>query len=158
MIADIATLRARRADELRRLITALQHHADLARRFELVLSVPGIGERTALALILRMRNWARSAANRRRRRRRRPVRPAERPLDRRDPHRRWPQPVTPFALRRRLPAAFRWNAALKALYRRLVDRGKPHAVALVACARKLLIFANTVVARGTPWTEKPTTP
>jgi len=26
-------------------------------------------------------------------------------------------------------------------------------VALVACARKLLIFAKTVVARGTPWTE-----
>jgi transposase len=53
------------------------------------------------------------------------------------------------------PAAFRWNAALKALYRRLADRGKPHTVALVACARKLLIFANTVVARGTPWTERP---
>ena len=27
--------------------------------------------------------------------------------------------------------------------------------AFAACARKLLIFANTVVARGTPWTEKP---
>ena len=55
-----------------------------------------------------------------------------------------------------LPAAFRWNPALKALYRRLVERGKPHTVALVACARKLLVFANTVVARGTPWTERPT--
>jgi hypothetical protein len=31
-------------------------------------------------------------------------------------------------------------------------RGKAHPAALVACARKLLIFANTVVARGTPWT------
>jgi hypothetical protein len=29
--------------------------------------------------------------------------------------------------------------ALKALYRRLVERGKPHTVALIACARKLLI-------------------
>jgi len=28
-------------------------------------------------------------------------------------------------------------------------------VALVACARKLLVFANTVVARGTPWIERP---
>ena len=27
--------------------------------------------------------------------------------------------------------------------------------ALVACARKMLIFANTVVARGTPWCEEP---
>ena len=30
-----------------------------------------------------------------------------------------------------------------------------HAAALIACARKLLIYANTVVQRGTPWTEKP---
>ena len=57
-----------------------------------------------------------------------------------------------------LPAAFRWNPALKALYRRLVARGKPHAVALVACARKLLVFPNTVVARGTPWEQRPATP
>ena len=31
--------------------------------------------------------------------------------------------------------------------------GKAHNVALIACARKLLIYANTVVERGTPWTE-----
>ena len=28
---------------------------------------------------------------------------------------------------------------------------------LVACARKLLIFADTVVARGTPWVDQPVT-
>jgi hypothetical protein len=27
-------------------------------------------------------------------------------------------------------------------------------VTLVACARKVLVFANTVVARGTPWKER----
>jgi transposase len=53
-----------------------------------------------------------------------------------------------------LPAAFRWNPALKALYARLIARGKCHKSALVACARKLLIFANTVVQRGTPWTDR----
>ena len=53
-----------------------------------------------------------------------------------------------------LPAAFRWNTALIALYARLTGRGKPHKAALIACARKLLIYANTVVQRGTPWTEK----
>jgi transposase len=52
--SDIERLQTRRADELERLIAALRDHADLARRFVLVLSVPGIGERTALALILRM--------------------------------------------------------------------------------------------------------
>ena len=53
-----------------------------------------------------------------------------------------------------LPASFRWNPALKAMYARLIARGKPHKSALVACARKLLIFANTVLARGTPWTSQ----
>ena len=37
------------------------------------------------------------------------------------------------------------------LYKRLRAAGKEHKVAVVACARKLLIFANAVVARGTPW-------
>jgi transposase len=54
-----------------------------------------------------------------------------------------------------LPAAFRWNAALIAHCTRLTARGKAHNSALIACARKLLIYANTVVQRGTPWTEKP---
>ncbi len=45
-----------------------------------------------------------------------------------------------------LPAAFRWNPALMDLYRCLTGRGKPHAVALVACARKLLIFVDRVKA------------
>jgi transposase len=53
-----------------------------------------------------------------------------------------------------LPAAFRWNKALIALYTRLTARGKAHNSALIACARKLIIYANTVVQRGTPWTEK----
>ena len=50
-----------------------------------------------------------------------------------------------------LPAAFRWNQALIDLYARLTARGKTHNAALVACARKLLIYANAVVQRGTPW-------
>jgi transposase len=54
-----------------------------------------------------------------------------------------------------LPAAFRWNRALIALYQRLIAAGKAHNAALIACARKLLIYANTVVQRGTPWTERP---
>jgi transposase len=50
------------------------------------------------------------------------------------------------------PGVFRWNQQLKAIYDRLIAKGKTHKVALIACARKLLIFANAVVARGTPWT------
>ncbi len=51
---DIARLKARRTSELARLVKALRAHADLARRFDLVHSVPGIGKRTVLALVIRM--------------------------------------------------------------------------------------------------------
>lgn len=54
-----------------------------------------------------------------------------------------------------LPASFRWNPQLIAMYRRLIAVGKKHKRALIACARKLLIFANTVVARGMPWIAQP---
>ena len=54
-----------------------------------------------------------------------------------------------------LPASQRWNPQLIALYQRLRAAGKEHKRALIACARKLLIYANTVVARGTPWSAQP---
>jgi transposase len=38
----------------------------------------------------------------------------------------------------------------------LSQLSREQAAALIACARKLLIFANTVVQRRTPWTEKST--
>jgi transposase len=54
-----------------------------------------------------------------------------------------------------LPASMRWNPQLIAFYKRLIAAGKLHKHALVACARKLLIFVNTVVARGTAWQNQP---
>jgi transposase len=48
-------------------------------------------------------------------------------------------------------AAYRWNKALVAFRQRLQAAGKSHKQAIVACARKLLIYANTVLARDTPW-------
>jgi transposase len=45
-------------------------------------------------------------------------------------------------------------AALNPSYGLVAD-GKAHKSALVACARKLLIYANTVVQRGRPWIERP---
>ena len=53
-----------------------------------------------------------------------------------------------------LPAAFQWNPALVSLYSRLIAKGKSHKVALVACARKLIVFANTVLQRQSPWTPQ----
>ena len=40
-----------------------------------------------------------------------------------------------------------------ALYDRLVKAGRPHAVAIIACVRKMIIYANTVLARDTAWDD-----
>ena len=52
--SDIRRLKARRTAQLRIIAKHLRGHDDLASRLELVMSIPGIGERTALALIIRM--------------------------------------------------------------------------------------------------------
>lgn len=47
--------------------------------------------------------------------------------------------------------ATRCNPPLRALYRRLVARGKTHKQALTACMRKLLVLLNSMLKSGTPW-------
>ncbi len=152
--SDIRRLRARRTAQIRTIAKHLRVHDDLARRLDLVLSIPGIGERTALALIIRMpelgqisREEATALAG-----------PA--PFDNDSGLHRGQRQIAGGRGRLRkslfaaaLPAAFRWNKALMALYARLIAKGKAHNAALIACARKLLIYANTVVQRGTPWVE-----
>lgn len=48
-------------------------------------------------------------------------------------------------------SATRFNPAIRALYRRLREAGKPPKVALVACMRKLLTIANAILRDGVPW-------
>ena len=48
-------------------------------------------------------------------------------------------------------AAVRSNPPIKAFYERLVGKGKPKKVALVACMRKLLVTCNAVVRDGQAW-------
>ena len=152
VLASIRREQMRRLVEIKRLIADLCTHEDLARRYRLALSVPSVGERTALAIVIRMpelgqisREQAASLAG-----------------------------LAPFVhqsgkwrgqthigggrgrLRRSLFAAafagaHHWNPALIALNTRLRARGMSHTSAIVACARKLLVIVNAVVARGTPW-------
>jgi transposase len=156
VIADIKRLKVRRAAEMARVAKALRDHEDLARRLDLVLSVPGIGERTALAIIVRMPELGRIS------REEAAALAGLAPFDddSGDHHGQRHIAGGRGRLRRSLfaaalPAAFRWNPQVKVFYERLVAAGKPHNLALTACARKLLVYANTVVQRGTPWTEKP---
>ena len=152
---DIARSKARRAALIRHIAKQLRAHPDLAARFDLVLSIPGIGERTALALIIRMPELGRVS------REEAAALAGLAPFDNDSGQHRGQRHIAGGRARLRrsmfkaaLPAAFRWNTALVALYARLIAAGKHHNAALIACARKLVIYANTVVQRGTPWTEK----
>lgn len=156
VLGDIARLKVRRLTQIRHLARQLRAHRDLAVRFDLVLSIPGIGERTALALLIRMPELGQVS------REEAAALAGLAPFDNDSGQQRGQRRIAGGRARLRrslfaaaLPAAFRWNNALIALYKRLIARGKVHNAALIACARKLLIYANTVVQRGTPWTEKP---
>jgi transposase len=151
---QVDALQRRREAELARLQAAIRHHHDLARRLDLIASVDGIGLRTALTLLILMpelgsvsREQAAALAG-------------LAPFDNESADRKGQRHIDGGRDRVRralfnaaLPAAYRWNDNLKAQYQRLRQRGKLHKPALVACARKLVVFANAVILRGSPWTK-----
>jgi transposase len=137
---------------LKDLMAAIRRHRDLSARFDLIESVDGIGERTALAILVRLPEIGRLT------REEVAALVGVAPYD--DDSGEWHGTRHIAGGRGRLrwsvvaaafPASKRWNRELVTFYDRLRAKGKLHKVALIACARKLLIFVNTVVARGTPW-------
>ena len=50
--------------------------------------------------------------------------------------------------------AKRCNPIIRGLYERLIARGKPHKVAIVACMRKMLIILNSMARNNAPWDPK----
>jgi transposase len=155
---EIGRLKLLMRREFKQLTAAIRQHPDLAKRLDLITSVEGLGPRTAVAILVRMpeigsltREEAAALAG-------------LAPYDADSGKRLGARHIAGGRERLRtslyaasLPAAFKWNPQIIALYRRLTAAGKSHKAALVACARKLLIFANTVVARGTPWVSKTAT-
>jgi transposase len=141
--------------ELKELVAAIRQHRDLAERLDLIESVDGVGLKTAVAILVRMpeigrltREQVASLAG-------------LAPFDDESGTHVGIRHIAGGRERLRgslykaaLSAAFHWNPQLIALYRRLIAAGKLHKVALIACARKLLIFVNTVVERGTPWVSE----
>jgi transposase len=156
VLGDVVRLDARRSAELQRIISALRMHEDLARRFDLVLSIPGIGERTAVTIVVRLPELGR--LNREQIAALAGLAPFDDDSGTRRGQRRTiggRSQLRCALYKAALPASHRWNQALMRLYATLRAKGKLHKVALVACARKLLIYANTVVQRGTPWVTRP---
>ena len=52
--------------------------------------------------------------------------------------------------------ATRMNPKIKPFYERLVAKGKPHKVAMIASMRKLLLMLNAMVRDNRPWSVEPT--
>jgi transposase len=153
--ASIRREQMRRLVELKRLADAVRGYPDLAARLQLILSVPSVGERTGLALLIRMpelgqvtRGEAAALAG---------LAPFVRQSG------KWQGQARIGGGRSRLrrslfaaafPGAYHWNKPLMRLHERLRARGASHTSAIVACARKLLVQVNAVVARGTPWENR----
>jgi transposase len=138
--------------ELKQLVEVGRRHRDLAERLDLIASIDGIALRTATAILVRLpeiggisREQAAALAG---------LAPYDNDSGDQDGARHIAggrERLRNSLYAAALAASFRWNAELIELYKRLTAAGKEHKVALTACARKLLIFANAVVARGTPW-------
>src|SRR3984893_17391261 len=148
----MARLEKREKIELKALVAAIRAHRDLAERLDLIESVDGIGLPTAVAILVRLPEIGRIT------REQAAALAGVAPYDDDSGEQVGIRHIDGGRERLRralytaaLPASFRWNPQLMALYGRLIAAGKEHKRALIACARKLLIFANTVVARGTPW-------
>jgi len=153
---DIARLEKREKAELKVLVASIRKHRDLARRLELINSIDGIGLPTAVAILVRLPEIGRVT------REQAVALAGLAPYDDDSGEQVGVRHIEGGRKRLRravytasLAASFRWNPQLIQLYQRLRAAGKEHKQALVACARKMLIFANTVVARGTPWDDEP---
>jgi transposase len=153
---EIARFKKLHKTELKSLVSAIRQYRDLAERLDLISSVDGIGLITAVAILVRMPEIGRIS------REQAAALAGVAPYDDDSGDSIGVRHIDGGRKRLRgalycaaLPASQRWNPQLIALYQRLRATGKEHKRALIACARKLLIFANTVVARGTPWTAQP---
>jgi transposase len=152
---DIASLEARRANEIARLTAQIRTNDALARRLDLIDSVKGVGLRTALAILVRLpelgsmsREEAAAMAG---------LAPYDNDSGKMAGKRRVAGGRS--RLRKSLyMAAFsatQWNPDIKTFYTRLRKAGKEHLVAIIASARKLIVTVNAIVKKGTPWTMKP---
>jgi transposase len=126
----------------------------LQARFDILLSIPGVGDVTAFAMLVEMpelggleHRCAASLAG---------LAPIARDSGQHRGKRFIRGGRAPLRQALDLPAlvAVRFDAAMKARYDALLAAGKPPKVALVAIMRKLLILANALLRDGRTWTPK----
>lgn len=149
--AHSLTLRALKARLLVKVVEIIKAHADLAARFKLLLTLPGVGPVVAASALIRMpelgsmdRGQAASLLG-------------TAPFARDSGQYKGQRFISGGRGRPRRMfyiaalAARRCDPTLRAFGERLEAAGKPPKVVLVAIMRKLVEAANIVLARGTAW-------
>jgi transposase len=148
MREDLKRLMLQKREAIKALVKKVRVHDDLASKLDLLFSIQGIGEPTALMLVIRMpelgkitREEAASLLG---------VAPFDHESGQCKGQRRTGAGRTSlFAAVQ--AAARQWNPQLIAFYDRLIAKGKHHNTAIIACTRKMIIYANTVLAQNRAW-------
>lgn len=132
----------------------IKDHPDLRRRFEILISIPGISNTTAATLLVEMpelgtlqpRQTASLAG----------LAPVTRQSGTRrgKAHIRGGRATLRQALYMPALVAARFNPDLKAVYTRLKNAGKPPKVAITAIMRKLIITANALLRDNRKWAHQ----
>ena len=132
----------------------LQTDPELVARFEILVSIPGVGALTAITMLIEMPELGQleskqvaSLAG---------LAPQARDSGqyRGKRHIRGGRAVLRQALYMPALVATRFNVDLKAKYQALVTAGKPPKVAITAIIRKLIILANTLLKAERKWINK----
>jgi len=149
LLKDIALEIARLEAAIAGLIKATPHFTELA---EIIESVPGLAEVTSAGLIAAMPELGQMGNNAA------AALLGAAPYDNDSGKRRGERHIQGGRRRVRnlfymacMGAATRHNPVLKAFYDRLIAKGKPKKVAIVACMRKLIVILNVMIARGKKW-------
>jgi len=157
--ADIKALEKRRKAELSKLEADVRKDQAMAKRLDLLLSIPCVGGRTAIGLLIRMPELG--SLSREQAARLAGLAPCLNDTAKRTGERHIQggrAKVRKTIFMAAFTGAMQWNHDLMTFYRRLIAKGKAHTEAITACSRKLLILANTILARQSPWQNREVTP
>jgi transposase len=150
--SEIAAVRRAIASELKALEKAARRYPDLALNLDLAVTVPGVGMRTALTMVIRVPELGTLG------REKAACLVGVAPFDDDTADRKGERHIQGGRTRARkalflsaFSGAIHHNPWLGHIYKRLLALGKSHKCAIIACARKLIGLLDAIFARKTPW-------
>lgn len=138
-----------------KLSEAIDKDDTLQKSLQLLMSIPGVGETTAVSLLSYLKELG--SVNKRQIAALSGLAPMNNDSGKFEGKRRIKggrHDVRSHLYMPVLGAATQHNKRLNSFYVRLVKSGKPKKVALTACMRKLITWANAIIATGEPWDNK----